>query len=103
MVKRKIKERSGRPSKLSPKTKQSMKNLAKEKIGVGIRKVAKTLKFTDDFLRRQKYISVSTVRRFVKSTTWGKHAYNERIKPMLSDKNEFFLLNLFIDIGYFGT
>ena len=99
----KDKGRSGKPYELSPKTKQSIKNLATEKIGVGIRKVAKTLNFSDDFLGRQKHISVSTVQRFVMGTTWVKHAYNERIKPMLSDKNEFFLLNLFIDIGYFGT
>ena len=41
--------RSGRPTKLSPKTKERIVSLAKDRIAVGIRTVTKKLNFSNDY------------------------------------------------------
>ena len=79
--------RSGRPTKLSPRTKERIASLAKDRIAVGIRTVTKKLDFSNDYIERNKKIGATTVRRYVKSTKWGKVAYKEKVKPMLSRKN----------------
>ena len=79
--------RSGRPTKLSPRTKERNSSLAKDRIAVGIRTVTKKLNFSNDYIERNKKIGATTVRRYVKSTKWGKVAYKEKVKPMLSQKN----------------
>ena len=41
-------KRVGRPTKLTPNTKNKIRNLVKDKIGIGTRAVAKRLNFSDD-------------------------------------------------------
>lgn len=57
--------RSGRPSKLSPGTKRKITALVKDRVGVGVRTVAKRLNFSQDFLDRHKTICANTVRNYV--------------------------------------
>ena len=67
--------------------KKRFASLAKDRIAVGIRTVTKKLNFSNDYIERNKKIGATTVRRYVKSTKWGKVAYKEKVKPMLSQKN----------------
>ena len=67
--------------------KNALSSLAKDRIAVGIRTVTKKLNFLNDYIERNKKIGATTVRQYVKSTKWGKVAYKEKVKPMLSRKN----------------
>ncbi|PSN32742.1 hypothetical protein C0J52_23976 [Blattella germanica] len=58
-----------------------------DKIGFGTRAVAKRLNFSDDYQQSQKTIGRTTVNDFIRRQSWGKHAYVQPTKPMLSDKN----------------
>ena len=80
-------KRVGRPTKLTPNTKNKIRNLVKDKIGFGTRAVAKRLNFSDDYQQSQKTIGRTTVNDFIRRQSWGKHAYVQPTKPMLSDKN----------------
>jgi transposase len=55
------KKRTGRPTKLTPKTKNKIKNLAKETVGIGYRTVTRKLNFSNDFTDRSKTVARSTV------------------------------------------
>ena len=83
--------RSDRPTKLSPRTKERIASLAKDRIALGIGKLkllaTKKLNFSNNYIERNKKIGATTVRWYVKSTKWGKVAYKENVKPMLSQKN----------------
>ena len=81
------KPRSGRPTKISPKTKQRIRNLTEDQVGVGIRTVSKKLNFSDSHINRGKRIGVTTVSDHVKSMLWGRLSYKQQLKPMLSAKN----------------
>lgn len=80
------KQRCGRPSKVTPNTKRRIRGLCKDRV-TGIRSVVKKLNFSTEFQNRGKKIGVTTVRRYVRSTDWGKNAYKEPVKPLLSEKN----------------
>ncbi|PSN37047.1 hypothetical protein C0J52_21906 [Blattella germanica] len=80
-------KRVGRPTKLTPNTKNKIRNLVKDKIGIGTRAVTKRLNFSDDYQQSQKTIGRTTVDDFIRRHSWGKHAYVQPTKPMLSDKN----------------
>jgi len=60
-------KRLGRPTKFTLNT----KHLAMNQV-TGRRSVAMKLNFSEDFQARNKKAGVTTVRRYVKSTDWGK-------------------------------
>ncbi|PSN34734.1 hypothetical protein C0J52_17742 [Blattella germanica] len=80
-------KRVGRPTKLTPNTKDKIRNLVKDKIGIGTRAVTKRLNFSDDYQQSQKTIGRITVDDLIRRQSWGKHAYVQPTKSMLSDKN----------------
>lgn len=80
-------KRSGRPSKLSPRAKLKIRNMIMDKVGVGTRTATKKLNFCKDYQEINKIVSRSTVQKYVRSTPWGKHAYVQAVKPLLSEKN----------------
>ena len=82
----KDKKRSGRPTKLSPKTKLKIRNQMKDVPGSSTRKCALSLNNSFDYVSRGKIISRRTVQRYVSSTDWGKTAYKIGEKPFLSKK-----------------
>ena len=67
MVQLSDRRRSGRPTKLSPRTKQRICIAAKDRIAVGIRKLklleTKKLNFSNDYIKINKKIGATTVRR----------------------------------------
>jgi transposase len=80
--------RSGRPVvALTPRTKALITDMCKDKWNASPRLIAKKLNFSNEFIARGMSIGATTVRRFVKSTDWGKVAYKARSAPMLSEKN----------------
>ena len=66
-------ERSGRPSKVTPKTKKRITALMRNRVA-GVRPTAKILNHSPMFAETGKTVGPSTVRRFVKSTEWGNIA-----------------------------
>lgn len=80
-------QRPGKPTKFSPRTKDKVRKWVKDKVGVGTRTVAKKLNFSDSYKERGKTISHSAISKYLRKTTWGKHAYTQKVKPMLSQKN----------------
>lgn len=81
------KKRSGRPTKLSPTTKNMIKSRLYRKSGSSVRKYAASLNNSDRFLRNGKRISYSAIQKHIKKTDWGKNAYKRTKKPFLSAKN----------------
>ncbi|PSN35418.1 hypothetical protein C0J52_22848 [Blattella germanica] len=53
-------KRVGQPTKLTRNTKNKIRNLEKDKIGIGTRAVAKRLNFSDDYQQSQKTIGRTT-------------------------------------------
>ena len=80
------KNRTGRPVKMTPNSKATVRRLAKG-TGTGLRRVTKVLNMGEDYKNRDKSVCVSTVRNFVRKTEWGKTAYKVRVRPMISKKN----------------
>lgn len=79
--------RSGRPSKLTPKTKKAILRVMKDKKGAFTRKCVKKLNYGDDFKKRSKTISRRTVERHLKTREWRRNSYKFQVKPMLSQRN----------------
>lgn len=78
--------RSGRPSKMTPNSKERVRRLMQDKIGVGTRRVAKQLNFSADYQERHKTISHSCISGHVRGTSWG-YPYVQPVKPLLTEKN----------------
>ena len=83
-------ERSGRPSKMTPRTKRRVTDLMRDKVA-GVRPTTTILNNSPLFVERNKTVDlgVTTVRRCVRSTDWRKTACKERITPMLLEKTPF--------------
>lgn len=80
--------RSGRPVEaLTQETKERIDEIIKDQWGASIRKTAKLLNRSQDYITRGKTISPSSVCRYVRSTEWGRIAYRARSAPMLTSKN----------------
>lgn len=80
--------RSGRPADvLTQETKQKITDMIKDKWCASIRKTAKALIHSTDFVTRGKTISPTTVCRFVRSTDWGHLSYRTQTAPMHTAKN----------------
>ena len=62
-------KRLGRPTKVTPKTKDRVRHLAMNQV-TGIRTVVKKLNFSEDFQNRNKKVGVTTIRRYVKYRLW---------------------------------
>lgn len=73
--------------KLTPNTKRSITGHMKDRIGASLRKCTKSLNFSEDYEKRNKTISVTSVQKYMKSTDWGKNALKLKIKPLLTKKN----------------
>ena len=56
---------------MTSKTKDRVRNLAMNQV-TAIRSVVKKLDFSNDFQAQNKKVGVTTVRRYVKTTDWGK-------------------------------
>lgn len=80
-------KRSGRPTVLSPTTKNMIKKRLCEKIGSSVRKCVANLNSTNRFLKKNKKISKTIIQKYVKSTPWGRTAYKRPQKPLLTNKN----------------
>ena len=61
--------------------------MIKGKTGAGVRTACQRLNFSDDFQRRLMLRLASSVRRFVRSTEWGKAPNKVRVKTLLSANN----------------
>lgn len=83
----KDKKRSGRPTKVSPKTKMKIREIMKNKYGSSTRNCVKNLNGSFDFIARGKTISRRTVQRYLLTTDWGKTAYKITKTPFLTKKN----------------
>jgi hypothetical protein len=83
----KDKPHTGRKTKLSPKTKRKIETEMRDVLGASTRKCTKILNSSEDYLSRDKTISRTTVKDYVRSTEWGKTAYKPLVKPLLSSKN----------------
>jgi len=80
-------KRRGRPTKMSPKTKDKVRRVFKDKISPGLRRVSRALNFSPDYIEQGKTISHMTLSRYMRKTEWGKFAYKQVMKPLLSAKN----------------
>ena len=80
-------KRAGRPTKVTPNTKDKVRKELKDKAGPGLRRVARMLNFSAQYTERNKKISHMTISRHVRKTEWGKTAYRQPTKPLLSAKN----------------
>lgn len=80
-------ERSGKPSKFSPRTKRQIREWVKDKPGVGTRTVAKRLNFSERYQAQGKKISHMAISQYLRNTEWGKKSYVQPVKPMLTPKN----------------
>lgn len=82
------KKRTGRiPRLMSSPTRDIITELCEDQWNASPAKTAKILNASDDFQQRCKTVSASTVRRFIRSTEWGKISYKPTVKPLLSMKN----------------
>jgi transposase len=81
------KPRPGRPRKCSPRTKAHIRRIMKQKLCASTRKCAKILNQSKSYKARSKKISRSTIQNHLKGTTWGRHAYKQPCKPLMSEKN----------------
>lgn len=78
----------GRPqTKLDRYTKSVIKRKLYRKNNSSIRKTTNFLNKSKNYAKKKKKISIRTVNRFIKSTSWGKNAYKSPFKPKLSEKN----------------
>jgi len=81
-------QRSGRPpSILDEDAKAKITELCKDSWGASIHKAAKTLNQSEEYIQSGRTISNTTVRRFVRSTDWGRVAFVAKKAPLLSAKN----------------
>ena len=73
---------------MTDEIKQMIDNEIKGKVGVGTRTVAKILavKFSQE--GREWAPKRSTIKSYVKSTSWGNKSYRLRRRPFLSEKNK---------------
>lgn len=78
--------RNGRPSKLSQKTARSIRDMGRNQVGVGTRKIDKRLNNSVSYQTRSKIISRSTLLRHIKRQPWAR-SYTMKVKPLLSIKN----------------
>ncbi len=83
----KNKPHTGRKTKLSLKTKSKIETEMRDVLGASTRKCTKILNSSEDYLSRDKTISRTTVKGYVRSTEWSKTAYKPLVKPFLSSKN----------------
>ena len=82
------KSRPGRtPVLMSSPTKATITNICKDEWNASTRKVAKVLNGSEDYTQREKTVSEATVRRYIRSTDWGRFSYKATVKPMLSERN----------------
>ena len=88
----KDKKGKGRKSKLTAEIKQRIENEIKGKVGIGTRTVAKVLAVEFQEEGREWVPKRSTIKDYVKSTTWGCKSYHLtyhlRKRPFLSEKNK---------------
>jgi len=99
------KKKSGRPTKCTPTTKLTIRKEIREKLGASSRKCARVLNTSENYENRGKKISYKTVQRQLKKTKWGKTAYKQPTKPLMSEKNlrdRNFFLRLCGEIRVFG-
>ena len=83
----------GRKTKVTPITKSIIEREMRDKIGASLRKCAKVLNSSEHYKSRCKTISTWAIRRYLKSTDWGKSAYKIPAKPLLSKINVIDRLN----------
>lgn len=81
------KKRIRQPKKLTPTTREKIEKEFRDVPFASIRKCAKILNFSDNYIERQKTISRTSLQHFLKTTEWGKTAYKIRKEPMMSVKN----------------
>ena len=62
---------------MTPRTKKRITDLMRNQVA-GVRPTAKVLNQSPAFIANGKTVGATTVRRFVRSTDWGKIAYKER-------------------------
>ncbi|XP_065650513.1 uncharacterized protein LOC136078656 [Hydra vulgaris] len=80
--------RSGRPKALSPASKKIITETIKNKWGSSPGACARKLNMSHRYRKKNKIVSESTVRRFVREQPWGKIAYKQPIKPLLTAENK---------------
>ena len=79
--------RKGRPTKMSPNTKDKVRREFKDKVSPGLRRVSRALNLSPGYVERGKTISHMTLSRHLRRTEWGKIVYKQPKKPLLSAKN----------------
>ena len=80
-------KRKGRPTKMSPNAKDKVRREFKDKVSPGLRRVSRALNLSPGYVERGKRISHMTLSRHLRRTEWGKIAYKQPKKPLLSAKN----------------
>lgn len=81
------KKRCRDKAKLSPMTKQFIKNEVEDKRGVGIMICTRKLNMSQRYIEANKTIGPTSVGNYIRSTDWGKRSRRCHHKPMLTQKN----------------
>jgi hypothetical protein len=79
--------RSGRQEKLTAHAKAVIQRHMLDRWGASERKTAKIINQTPEYLNVNMTVSRSTVRNYLQTTDWGRVAYHQQIKPLLTEKN----------------
>lgn len=95
-------QRTGRPTKVTPTTKEKINNEIKGVMGASVRSCAKALNFSHDYQNRNKSISPTSITRYLQTTDWGKMSFRIISKPLLSEKNIIDRLNFALHVQLIG-